>query len=360
MAKLPKNVQEQGKRADELLKKLTAQNPPAAAPDPGITPPAPPVTPPAPADPPAPPVTPAPAPPAEPPAAPAPGTEPPPPPPPAACPECAKWAHKFSVLQGKYDAEVPRYTYRISFLENQIEDLKKQIDRAEPVVDPAAPGAAPKTASEFTGFTDLLKTSDSEPMKKFRENFPDFIEPMGAILNEFGGRVLKQSEERIAAIEKSSTETKQSAFVRALNEAHPDWQTVCQTDPNWPMWLNKTDRYGRKPLDVLKDAQAKLNPEVVVNLLTDFKREIPGNPPAPPAPSTPAPPDPAKFVTPPSGPSQGAPVVTPQGQVEPVSRSYINQFYQDKAKGRYRGKEKEAESIEAKINAALAAGKVTK
>jgi hypothetical protein len=207
-------------------------------------------------------------------------------------------------------------------------------------------------------FVDALKTSNDEAIKNFRENFPDVFTPIAKIFDDFGGQLLKRAEDRIAAIEKTSTETKQEAFVRALNEAHADWQTVCQTDPNWPVWLNRPDRYGRKNLDALKDAQARLDSAVVVNLLTDFKKEM-GNAPAP-SPTPPATPNPAAaFVTPPSGPSQGVPVATPQNQVEPVARSFINQFYQDKTKGRYRGKEKEAEAIEAKINAALAAGKVT-
>jgi hypothetical protein len=44
--------------------------------------------------------------------------------------------------------------------------------------------------------------------------------------------------------------------------------------------------------------------------------------------------------------------------VEAVSRSEINQFYSEKARGKYRGREKEADAIEAKIHAAMAAGMV--
>ncbi len=357
MARLPRAVEEQGKRAEELLKQLTAQNPPAAAPDPGITPPAPqdpPVTP-APA-------TPAPAaPPAEPPAAPAPGPAPAAPPPPA-CPDCAKWEQKYKVLQGKYDAEVPRLIYRTSYLENQIADLKGQIEaaKAAPALpappDPATTGSVPpQSATNLVGFSEALKTSNDEAIKNFRENFPDVFAPIAKIFDDFGGQVLKRAEDRIAAIEKTSTETKQGAFVRALNEAHADWQTVCQADPNWPVWLNRPDRYGRKALDVLKDAQARLDAQVVVNLLTDFKKEM-GPPPAP-TPSTPASSQ-AAFVTPPSGPSQGPAAATAPAQVEAVSRSEINQFYSEKARGKYRGREKEADAIEAKIHAAMAAGMV--
>lgn len=48
----------------------------------------------------------------------------------------------------------------------------------------------------------------------------------------------------------------------------------------------------------------------------------------------------------------------PQVAAEVVSRDFISQFYQDKVCGVYQGREKEAQAIEAKINRAVAAGRV--
>ncbi len=122
--------------------------------------------------------------------------------------------------------------------------------------------------------SEMLKASNDEVIKNFRENFPDVFAPMTKILDDMGGQLLKRTEDRLAAIEKTSKETKQEAFVRALNEAVPDWQVISTQDSNWPVWLTRPDRYGRKALDVLKDAQARLDAQVVVSLLTDFKREM--------------------------------------------------------------------------------------
>jgi len=44
--------------------------------------------------------------------------------------------------------------------------------------------------------------------------------------------------------------------------------------------------------------------------------------------------------------------------VEAVPRSFIQKFAQDVATGKYRGREKEVEAIQAKIDAAVSAGKI--
>ncbi|MGD0624262.1 MAG: hypothetical protein ABSB32_06025 [Thermodesulfobacteriota bacterium] len=48
-----------------------------------------------------------------------------------------------------------------------------------------------------------------------------------------------------------------------------------------------------------------------------------------------------------------------RSQVEPIRASFIKQFYQDKIRGKYKGREDEAKKIEAKINSAVASGRVT-
>ena len=130
MGRLPKNIEEKARKADELIKKFQGQNKsePPAVPPAVNTPPAP-ATPEPPANPPVdnPPVPAQPVPATVTTAPPAPAQEPVTPSP-APCAECAKWQQKFSVLQGKYDAEVPRYASRVFYLENQIVDLNGQIN----------------------------------------------------------------------------------------------------------------------------------------------------------------------------------------------------------------------------------------
>ena len=55
----------------------------------------------------------------------------------------------------------------------------------------------------------------------------------------------------------------------------------------------------------------------------------------------------------PDGPAQ-----VPGASLEAVPRSFIRKFSQDVATGKYRGREKEVEAIQAKIDAAVSAGKI--
>ena len=362
---LPKNVEEQGKRAEELIQKLQAGQDLSAVPPAVITPSAP-----APPEPPAthpvitPPVTPAP------PATPAPVTPEPPATPPAPVitppaaddPNSETWKSRYTVLQGKYDAEVPRYAYRVQYLENQIADLDGQVNAlrstvpAAPVILPGAPATPPPAV---TFISDTMK--DNEEFKAFKSNFPDIADMVVKMVDTAATKIHQDTAQRFTALESHSVQDRQGKFSAALNAKHPGWQTMGQ-DPNWAMWLGQKDRYSPKSrLDLLKEANQSLDADAVTNLLDDFKTDMAkaGNPPAsvPSTPGTPTPPA-VPFVTPPSGPGSAPANLNAPGGPEPVARSYIQQFYQDKVRGRYKGREEEVAKIQAKIDAATQAGRI--
>lgn len=357
MARLPRAVEEQGKRADALLKQFgVEQNQPPAATPPGITDPlAAPQTPQTPApddsnqyvippdDNPVPAVQPS----------PEPVTPNPPIEAPQSCPECDKNKQRYSVLQGKYDAEVPRLTYRIQYLENQIADLMQKA-AANPAVTDAAV-TLPATPAT-TVFSDALKSSQDEAIKGFRDNFPDVFAPLSKILDDFGSQLTKKSDEKIASIERTNSASKEETFSRAIAKEHPDWQVVCQGDPRWPVWLGKTDAYGLSKFMALRTASAKFDSQVVIKLLSDFKQEMAG---APAQPIIPAQDPNAQFISPGSGPAGHGAANQPGAKgPEPVARSFIHKFSRDVVTGKYRGREAEMNATQAKIDAATAAGKI--
>ena len=352
---LPKEVKKQADKANDILKKILAdQDQPPAEPQP--TPPVntPPIV--APVEPtPPPPIEPVTAPPVV--ATPAPAPPEPVVPPqttPPTCAECSKWEHKFSVLQGKYDKEVPRFTYRIAFLENQIDDLKRQLDarNAEPVPPVAsAPGVA--VVGSGTSIADMLKNSTDEKIKSYRENFPDVFEFVISAVDMAAQKAVTETENRLRAVEQKSLKAAQDEFIAIMNKEVPDWQEICQKDPNWIQWLSQPDRYSsRNRLDLLKEASAGFNAKAIVNMLKDFKTETGSAQPLPqPIPQTP--PQQPVFVAPPSGPAQPPPA-TPQAEF--IARSFIDQFYQDVVRGKYKGRAKEKEAIQAKIDRAISKG----
>jgi len=359
---LPQAVQAQLDRANQILaQEHPAQNPPPAA---VPTPPAPvpgniePTPPPAMI---APPIEPAPV---------APVAPPVTPPVAVPTPPLEDWKHKYDVLQGKYNAEVPRYAYRVAFLENQVESLSKEIGNlklqlASPQ-PPAQPGASatPAAIPQASGkMSEVLKNSTDEKIKSFKDNFPDIFEAIGIVADQMVTTIRTESDTKMKAIEQVGAKNAQTAFFETLNHEVPGWQQICQTDPNWPVWLGVIEDYtGKLRLELLKEASTRFDAKAVLKMLRDFRTAYPTQPvvipiAANPNPNPPVPPAPpgSAFVGPPSAPSAGSPSVTPPEQ---ITRKFVSDFYLDVAKGRYRGRDPERITIEAKINRANIEGRI--
>jgi hypothetical protein len=136
------------------------------------------------------------------------------------------------------------------------------------------------------------------------------------------------------------------AFWGAVEGQVPGARTLNETDSRWAEFLTRADPLsGRTNREIGEAAIAMGDVRRVVTLLEDFKRGR-GERPAP------APQVRSEVVR------AEAPV--PAGpQKKPVIReSQINKFYVDWARGKFRGKEKEAESISAAIEAAVSEGRV--
>jgi len=124
------------------------------------------------------------------------------------------------------------------------------------------------------------------------------------------------------------TDIQTEAFIETLNRKVTGWSSMDQ-DPAWTAWL-AGQHFGKTKLQLLREAYATFDAEAVINLVQDFRAsaEIP--------PMTPARPR----------------------QEEGVRRSFIKDFYQAIIRGRYRGREKEQETIQGRIDQAISTGKV--
>lgn len=175
---------------------------------------------------------------------------------------------------------------------------------------------------------EALWNSTDEKIKRFREDYPDIFEAVVATVDQVASIERAHADSRLAGVEQRVAETGKSKFVEALSRAHPDWQTISQSDPNWPVWLSQKERYQSKTrLELLREATARFDAESVINMLRDFK---------------------ANPTVGGAHPGGGSPRTSPQGEV--ISRQFIKTFYAEKAKGYYRLREKEAQAIEARIN----------
>lgn len=239
---LPAGVRKQVERADQLIAQL------------GIAPPA------EPAPAPAPPAEPAPAPP---PPAPEPAVAPAPPPPappaPAPAPVAEDWEHKYRVLQGKYDAEVPELNRQLRAVRAEVTTLRSDLAAAR-----AAPPPAPKRVTQ-----EEIDEFGPELLDVIARKAQEIYEPIVADLKQ---QVANLSTQQKTVVEKSFEEAR-AKLIDELGRRVPNYQEV-NNSPLFIGWLDKDDPYsGEQRGLMLTRAYEANDTERVIRFFTGFLSE---------------------------------------------------------------------------------------
>lgn len=303
---LPQAVIEANERADALIAQIQ-QNDAA----PAFQPPAPPAPAPAPAEPQAP-AQPA-----------APASQPP------VAPADQSLEHRFSVLQGKYNAEVPRLNALVRDQKQQLEAAHARIHELQEQLGSATPSLVkPEEVDEFgAGLIDVVRRAAREEQAASNA----VIEELRAELNALRGGVATNRQE---------------GFFDTLVKAHSDW-AVINGDAQFHKWLEGTDELtGDTYQDLLDRAQAQQDGKRAAAIFTAFKTAR--NSWAANANAALA----NQLVPSPGSPAQAP--VPPQ----PISRAAINAHFEKVRRGGY-ASEAEAKAAEDAINRAVAEGRIT-
>lgn len=309
MSAVPRAVQLQADQAAMIEQAIAAE---AAAPAPDLS-----NLVAAPAEPPPPDPDAPPAPPAEP--------SPPPPAPPAARDD---WEHKYKTLQGVYRSDVVQTRQLIDQLAAELKELKRK--PAEPPAPAAKPAADPKDVETFGA--DLVEMVQRVAERMF-----------GATVTAYDQR-LSQVESTLGALREQVGMSSDQVFWSTFKQLVPDWEQVNASE-QFLGWLAETDPvYGQPRQAALDSAQQALDAPraaAVFNAWKALQKPAPTPSPRPSLNSQVAP-----------NASASAPVPAPDHRPIVTSKQ-IEAFYNDVARGRYKGREAEAAAIEAAINKAL-------
>lgn len=233
--------------------------------------------------------------------------------------------HRYKVLQGKYNAEVPRLSAenkelktRLTELEQSLESLKNA-KAAEPLVKP-------EEIEEYgEGLIDVARRiAREELMKKEAE--------------------IEELKREIKSVKSVTTKTVENDFFKSLTALVPDWEQL-NTDESFLKWLDELDEFtGEQRINLLSRAEQQRDAVRAAKFFQAYKKasqswaansqqslEQQLVPPASPAPSTP----PSKKIW---------------------TRGEIQQFYAKMRRGEV--SDSEAVAIEADINAALVEGRI--
>lgn len=243
------------------------------------------------------------------------------------------WQHRFKVLQGKYDKELPA-------LRQENEELKRKA---------AASEARAKELEKQSPAADNSGVSD-EQLAQFKQAFGEdlvtFVEQMihqQSPAQEGGSaEQSREMQERLDRLEADKQQDAQARFWMGLEQAVPNFREV-NADPAFHQFLASYDpNTGAQRQQMLAEAQQQLDPKGVADVFQLYLTQA-GKPESRTIPDEQVEPRTTRATDAPQGKHQW-------------TRAEIGQFYKDKNSGRYSAEE--AERLEADMFAAQAEGRV--
>ena len=275
---LPPAVRRQVEQADAIIAQMNQQQQPPTDPNPAAIPTepkqvTPPPAPPKPSDPPSDPPT-----------------------DPEAKPR-EDWKHKYSVLKGKYDAEVPRLTADLRETRSALTQTREQLNTLQATVaalqevnkKPPAPATPPVTPEEIEQFgpdlIDVVKRVAQEAVAPYVDR------KVGEVSSS-----VKQVNESVASAGKTMAELARARVYERLDRDVQGWESINKSE-KFVAWLHEEDGLSGEPRGaVLRRAFERNDADRVVKIFKGFQKEHvvetpdpgsstpPADPPTDPAP----------------------------------------------------------------------------
>lgn len=243
------------------------------------------------------------------------------------------WEHKYSVLQGKYNAEVPRLHEELKSVRQDNEYLKGKLELLERLVTEQQKTTPSKQ-------TETPQESEPEPpeVAQLREDFPDIYKGVVKLVERLVAKQ-EQIEQKLTTTEETIAQTNARLFYRQLAEEVPDWEEI-NVSPQFLEWLKQVDPYsGMTKHELLIKAFQEGDAGRVARFFKDFKAEVAPEPPAKPN---------ERNVVPPQGKASSSTPGRVSGKI--YKQSDVEEFYRQVALGnipKEQAKAKEMDIIKA-------------
>lgn len=137
-------------------------------------------------------------------------------------PNSETWQSRYIALQGKYNAEVPRYAQQLREANQYIQQLESR--------------AATQNADTVVP-TDKQNEKDREAAELFGEDLVNYIRERSQAEAERRIAELKQSQQ---AVEQRIAQSEHERFFAQVDAAIPNWRDI-DKDPAWLGWLEEYD-----------------------------------------------------------------------------------------------------------------------
>lgn len=136
------------------------------------------------------------------------------------------WEHKYKVIKGKYDKEVPRLHKELKQLKEDRDRLYARVTLLEQIL------ASTQTASSAPKQSAKEDEDVDEDLKKVKEEYPELFNAVAKLIEKKISREVKPELDTI------KTSTAKNSFLSRLSTLVPEWETL-NTDPAFLSWLSE-------------------------------------------------------------------------------------------------------------------------
>lgn len=185
------------------------------------------------------------------------------------------WKQKYSVLQGKYDAEVPRLHVDLREANGAVRNLQEQVNTLQATVaslqavsdrrptDPPPPAVSPEEIEQFgPDLIDVIERKAQEVADKI----------VAARIGKVETSV-QQVQESVASTGKTVAKSARDRVYEQLNLRVPEWATINKSD-EFMAWLHKEDGLSGQMRGVtLRGMFERNDADGVVKIFKSFQKE---------------------------------------------------------------------------------------
>lgn len=251
-------------------------------------------------------------------------------------PSVEDYETKFKVLQGKYNAEVPRLSAELREKNDVVQDLQTQL------VSKNKPAPVAK---------DLESTNlNPEAFAEYDPEVQDLVKAVTYLTDKVDSLTTENTnlKESVANVESTQSHTVQNDFITSLERAVPEWDTI-NKNPDFIQWLQEVEPIsGSTRQQHLDNAAETLNANKAITIFEQFNDSVVSTPVV----------GNAERIAQQASPDSLQAAAPVSEQKRSYTRLEIKQFYKDVANGRWKGYEDEAKAVEADIFLAPTEGRI--
>ena len=161
--------------------------------------------------------------------------------------------HRYKVLQGKYNSEVPRLSHENKELKDRLKQIEQQLTDLQNA-QPVTPLVSQDEINEYgEGLIDVARRVAREELAQ-------------------KDRVIDQLKAKLDALEETTTKVVQDDFFTSLGNKVPDWVSI-NDDANFHKWLDEIDELtGARRQDLLRVAEQERSADRVAKFFIAFKK----------------------------------------------------------------------------------------